>query len=279
MDYKNTPLTLENVRALPKVRFEDLGQLPSTSGIYFVLYGDDPQRLAYVGKAKSFQRRWIGHHRIPECALLRKLGVSVVIAWFSCPEPELPEVERKLISVFSPPLNDGPTLLTEQIRAAAPPPTSHTVESILEEVAKRQSFALGALTSEEFWNQCNGDDGDLLTLWPFADGVDIVDVNMLWAERDNHCLSAFRVVTPPLFDANDSGTAEPNKDYEVSWLERRDWTLQVARQVDSFIFAVATFHASGLAAAERRRVFELLAKEPTLEQTIRDKPQLLSAVP
>ncbi|WP_144429524.1 GIY-YIG nuclease family protein [Myxococcus hansupus] len=102
MDYHSLPLTRDDVLKLQRVVFQDRGQLPVESGIYFVLYGEPPERIAYIGKAKNFQKRWVGHHRIPEFILLTKLYIPVSIAWVVVPIVELESNEMFLISTFAP---------------------------------------------------------------------------------------------------------------------------------------------------------------------------------
>jgi hypothetical protein len=276
MNYNELPLTFDAVQKLDRVSFADRGRLPGGSGIYFVMYGDPIHRIAYIGKAKNFQQRWVGHHRIPECVLLSKLSVPVEIAWVSVPEEDLESAERQLIATFTPPLNDGPTLATDRVRSIPALRQTHTADDILAEHRARQQGAKEFLASETFWNACNDEDGDLLCVWPFVDGTQLVELDMLWACRDSHDLEPFRVVTPPLFAANKSGVVEPDNDYEVSWVERRDWILRVARQVDSFIFAVAMFHTAALNDEDRRKIFGLLASEPTLESSFRCNPEVLA---
>lgn len=276
MDYRSLPLTLTDVLSLQRIGFQNRGQLPVGSGIYFVLYGDPPGRIAYIGKAKNVQRRWIGHHRIPEFTLLSKLFIPVDIAWVSVPVDDLDETEAFLISTFGPPLNDGLTLDVAKSRMLPSVGPSQSPEGILEEFRARRENAIDLLVTEEFWNVCNDDDGDLLCVWPYVDDAVMVEFDMLWAQNDNHDTQPSRVIMPPLIRANDSGIVAPNREYEASWTERLDWTLQVARQVDSFLMAIVCSHIAALDEEARRQVLSLIAREPGVERSIRENPERLA---
>lgn len=278
MDFRSLPMTLEEVLKLARVKFSNRDKLPAESGIYFVLYGDAPGRIAYIGRAKSFRHRWIGHHRVPEFVLLTKLGIPSEIAWIAVDEDELKAAERSLIAIFTPPLNDGPTLKVSRSRSVTlrDPPNA---EDIVEEFRARRDGAIELLTSEDFWNTCNDRDGDLLTVWPFANGAKLIELDMHWTCHDNHGLNPPRIVEPPSFSANESGVAEPKEDYEASWTERFAWTLDVARQVDSFLIGIVAYHSAGLKEEIRQLTFALILDEPGVEGTLRSNPELLDKLP
>lgn len=152
---------------------------------------------------------------------------------------------------------------------------SQSIEGILEEFRARRENAVDLLVTEEFWNACNDDEGDLLCVWPFVDEAVTVDFNDLWAQEDNHYTQPSRVIYPPLIRAN-NGAAAPNRSYEASWAERLEWTLEVARQVDSFLMAIVGSHVAALDEECRHQVLSRIARESSVERILRENPERLA---
>jgi len=273
---KPLPSSMKAVLALERVHFRDRDLLPESPGIYFVLYGESKLRLAYLGRAANIHQRWIGHHRLPEFSLLTMLGLNVEIAWHHLvDDKELAEAEHFLISALSPPLNDGMTLTAGRNRSLPRTQDVRSAAGVVADFRARRQHALATVSSEEFWNDCNAEeDGDLMSLWPFPDHAETMDVN-LQMRYESHNLTPFRVVTPPTYAANDSYWVGPKPNYSASWSERYSWTLEAARQVDCFLFAVAWSYAADFDLAERQRTFTLLLAEETVESTLRKDPSMV----
>jgi len=270
----NLPRTLDDVLRLPRVAFLDRGLLPSSPGVYFVLFEANPVRLAYVGKAEDFRARWTGHHREPDLELLISLGIAVEIAWVSVPKATLATVERELIGIFRPPLNDRPTHQSRQHRLRIERPTVlSTAAQIVQDFRDRRGQALDALNSDEFWDACNNDDGDLLCLWPFPDEVVLPALDDVWSYRDSHPIRAFRVPNPPSFEANTGGWVSPEEGFRATSAERRQWIHLVALQVDAWLSAVATYQATAVSPELRREVLSALAREQGVVSMLAESDQ------
>ncbi len=271
-DIQTLPSTLEEILSLPRVHFRDRGHLPSRSGVYFILYESGLARLAYIGKAENFQKRWVGHHRLPECQLLDMLGIPIEIAWSEVPLEYLRNAEDYLIKSLLPPLNDRISLGHNRRRLSIPRQSNFTNASeILSDFDARKEHAFELLQSEELWDQCNDEDGDLLCVWPFPNGIVLCDVNYLFMYEDSHDLYPSRVPYPPKFRANHSGIVQPKVHYAATTSERQEWTRAVARQVDSFLLAIASTHGASVNVAVRREVLGKLATTSTLEEIIREQ--------
>lgn len=263
------PNTLQDMLALPRVHFRDRSLLPEVSGIYFVLYGAAQIRLAYVGKAENLRKRWVGHHRLPECHLLDTLGLAVELAWLELPSSDLDLAERLLIGRMLPPLNDRHGLSQARKRLSAETDRDlRTAAEIVSDYRARKEHAFELLASDDFWNACNSDDGDLLCVWAYPDGSALCDFNELWSQSDAHKLAPSRVPCPPSFAANTSGAAVPAPDYSATAAERRSWLCSVARQVDSWLVGVAAHQAAAVSSSVRREVLAALAQESSIEEQL-----------
>lgn len=263
------PRTLHDIFKLPRVLFVDRGLLPSAPGLYFALYEAKEVRLAYVGKADNLRMRWTGHHREGDLSLLTALHIPVELAYLEAPKESLAAIEDSMIKLFSPPLNQryARRELRPQLsipKAAVAP----TVTGIIQEYRLRRDNAIELLASDEFWDICNGDDGDLFAVWSFESGAELVNVNDFWMYNDNHRVHPSRIPTPPAIAADNSGHVQPAPNYVATSEERTAWIFQVADQVDAWLVAVANWHASGnksvlkgvqTALMKEKRVVDLLA--------------------
>lgn len=83
---------------LPSVLVEEIRQLPKTSGIYFVLAGDE---VLYIGQSISIHQRWQAHERMKDLEAYNQ----VRIAWLVTEYEELAEIEKAYIAQFKPSLN------------------------------------------------------------------------------------------------------------------------------------------------------------------------------
>ena len=261
------PLDIESVLQLPHVHFRDRGYLPENSAIYFVVYSCGAPKVAYVGKAKSLKKRWIGHHRIPECVLLDTLNIAAEIYWWELETAVIDEAEKRLIAAHAPPLNDrlGLNRVRAQVSSKIRTTFRHEAE-ILSESASRREHAIDAILSDSVWNCCNSEDGDLICVWPFPGVTELVSINDLWMYSDNHDLIPSRVPYPPTFY---SDAAAPEPDYESSTEERKLWLLQVARQCDCFINSVALWHAASIGLERQGPLLQqLLSDGKSVEATI-----------
>lgn len=87
---------------LPFVTFDNRKKLPPFTAIYFAL--SPTNDVLYIGRSSQLKVRWQSHHRIPD---LEKMQCAS-IAWFECKEDELEPLERSLIDMYQPSLNDTP---------------------------------------------------------------------------------------------------------------------------------------------------------------------------
>jgi alfin len=262
---KKLPRTLDGILRLPRVGFLDRGLLPKESGIYFVLMEASPVRLIYLGKAEDLQARWTGHHREPDLELLESVGVAVEISWLALPRGDVDAAERDLIALFRPSLNERATFTRRRRRIKVDPPSGlSTPSEIVQDYRDRRATAVDALRGDEFWNDCNDHDGDLLCLWPYPSAAEWFDVNNIWMCEDSHPIAPSRVPMPPAFGANHSGFVEPDANFMATSDERRRWTTAVAHQVDAWLVAVAEYHASVVSTDVRRTVLVALSKEETV---------------
>ncbi|MBE9217908.1 alfin [Dolichospermum flos-aquae] len=265
----NLPRSLEEVLKLPNVHFIDRTLLPNESGIYFVIFEAQKQRLAYVGKAENLRMRWAGHHREPELWLLTCLGIPVDIAWIEVEKEYLRTAEKFLIEVFRPPLNDIHTLETKRrslvrnnVRA-----NIKTVPEVLQDYRDRKYQAVNLLQSDEFWEICNSDDGDLICPWIYPDGFILFSINDLCDYRDTHNIMPSRVPYPPSFSANSgSGTIAPKEGYIATNTEKRYWLGEVAQQIDAWLVAVAYYYAAQISVSAVHQMLQALSSEETVEQ-------------
>ncbi len=278
MKLSDLPRSLEEILNLPNVHFIDRALLPNESGIYFVIFEARNQRIAYVGKSKNIQKRWAGHHREPELWLLTLLGIPVDIAWVRLEESYLDEAEKFLIEVFRPPLNDIHTLESKRQRSGQNNSQHYkTLPDVLQDYRDRKHMAVQLLKSDAFWEVCNssesnnqlGYDGDLICPWIYPHTVKLCNVNDLCYYSDTHGIEPPRIPYPPAFTANNSGTVEPKKGYVATNTEKMSWLIQVARQIDAWLVAVAYYHAADISPSAVRQTLQLLASEKTVEQTFR----------
>lgn len=88
---------------LPSVKSDSLVELPSVSGIYFVLVDDV---VVYIGKSLNLKVRWndFEHHVLPQ------LPKSFLVSWLAVNKTALGFVELLLIELHEPELNKSQTL-------------------------------------------------------------------------------------------------------------------------------------------------------------------------
>ncbi len=106
-----------DIKTLPFVTLEALGNLPETCGIYFAIEIETGEIL-YIGRTENFRKRWQAHHRLTE---LRGIG-QIKIAWLEiCPDQHvnIHAIEREAIETFAPRMNnttavDGPIAIRLQ---------------------------------------------------------------------------------------------------------------------------------------------------------------------
>lgn len=89
----------DHVAGLDRVPLFKRTELPNSSGIYFVLWGDV---IVYVGLAKNIRRRWYRHHREND---FNNLKGDVWIAYEKVRESKLEDMEQYFIVELNPPLN------------------------------------------------------------------------------------------------------------------------------------------------------------------------------
>ena len=267
INLSNLPRSLEEVLKLPNVHFIDRTLLPNESGIYFVIFEAQKQRLAYVGKAENLRMRWAGHHREPELWLLTCLGIPVDIAWIEVEKEYLKTAEKFLIEVFRPPLNDIHTLETKRrslvrnnVRA-----NIKTVPEVLQDYRDRKYQAVTLLQSDEFWEACNSEDGDLICPWIYPDESELCNINEPF-NSDTHNIIPSRVPYPPSFAANRGSGIATKEGYIATNTEKRHWLSEVAQQIDTWLVAVAHYHATQISVSAVRQMLQALSSEETVEE-------------
>jgi DNA-binding Xre family transcriptional regulator len=131
-----------NPFALPSLSIPDREQLPSVSGIYFVLCGNT---VIYVGRARNLQHRWKGaaHHRLSQVSALG----GARIAWLMAEESICDSIEQACIAYFAPALNQTPVQRTQRQRNTRLRLTVHNLVS--REDARRVAQGMGPLTQQE----------------------------------------------------------------------------------------------------------------------------------
>lgn len=76
-------LAIPNPHDLPFVPILKRGLLPTTGGIYYVLFEPDSliyqPRVIYIGQAANLRERWRAHHRY---AQLEPFATGIRIAWY-----------------------------------------------------------------------------------------------------------------------------------------------------------------------------------------------------
>lgn len=136
--------SLDDILELPSLPLSERGSLPSVPAVYFTYCG---RTILYIGRTSCLSRRWVGHHRSQQ---LQQMG-AVAIAWLVTPPASLRKVERRMIQVFSPRLNETPVVGTSGVLVSSRFPlalkqaldtvilkrkfrnTSHAVEVLIEE--------------------------------------------------------------------------------------------------------------------------------------------------
>lgn len=95
-----------NPFALPYITYKDKANLPSSSGIYYVL-NRYKREIVYIGRAKNIRNRWKKHHRDWDIGVLESIYTDgrITIAWEIYPENYLKEFEIKRIREFKPIIN------------------------------------------------------------------------------------------------------------------------------------------------------------------------------
>ncbi|WP_198648406.1 GIY-YIG nuclease family protein [Cyanothece sp. BG0011] len=92
-----------SILTLPKVALENRKELPSLSGVYYVI--DQNNIIWYIGQAKNLQSRWKSqsHHRLFQLKSQKK--VKFTIYYRTLESSKLNEVEQKEIAKYHPHLN------------------------------------------------------------------------------------------------------------------------------------------------------------------------------
>jgi hypothetical protein len=104
-----------NPWALPSVTLDRRQMLPRSPGVYFALARTE---ILYIGKSgKSIKNRWAAHHRLADLSCVREVRISWIEAWPTC---DISKLERDLITLFSPVLNDGPVFNCPQNTESRP---------------------------------------------------------------------------------------------------------------------------------------------------------------
>ena len=94
------PKTLADVLALRWVDDAERANLPDDRGLYFALI--DRERIAYIGVAWSFRKRWKRHEKLGQLRALGALSVAIL----PCPRrPMVWQAELAAIWHFEPALN------------------------------------------------------------------------------------------------------------------------------------------------------------------------------
>lgn len=149
-----SPETID-LLSLPSFPLSKKAKLPSVAGIYFAI--DSLGVVQYIGRSANIKQRWRCHHNQRE---LETMG-SVRIAYITCPEDLLAQVETALVSWFLPPLNGGRVSyltntsieVVRQIRVNAPG-LSEQIKAAREADGRSvQVLATAAGISSGYWYQ------------------------------------------------------------------------------------------------------------------------------
>ena len=87
-----------NIAELPSVALEDKGQLPQSTGVYFVTR---KKAVLYIGQSLNIKERWKGHHIFDAVSKLD----SVHVFYWQLPVSQLDDAERFLIDEYQPSFN------------------------------------------------------------------------------------------------------------------------------------------------------------------------------
>lgn len=91
---------------LPFVTFKQKQNLPSISGIYYILnrFNND---IIYIGQSKNIRSRWTEHHRSYEIGMIDYMYQDgrIIIAWEECSQNLLLEIEKQRIKALKPIIN------------------------------------------------------------------------------------------------------------------------------------------------------------------------------
>ncbi|MFN5514356.1 MAG: GIY-YIG nuclease family protein [Cyanobacteriota bacterium] len=118
---------------LPYVNFSDLKNLPTCSGIYFVL--DSNHIFYYIGKAENIQKRWKNHHRKDQIENIH-VKYPVKVFWLVWNLDDLDNAEKYFINCYKPLLNNTKVELPKII------PSEIFLKKLLRKIA-RKTFAIG----------------------------------------------------------------------------------------------------------------------------------------
>jgi hypothetical protein len=139
---------------------------------------------------------------------------------------------------------------------------ANSENAIVEDYLNCRQQVLSELSSQKLWNACNTDseDNPLFFVAPtrsshFAWG----DISL---KQFNKTTNSFTLLTteilyliplPPAFRVNsyEAGYPEPLTGYQPTRLERYEWTLELAKVIDSWLMA-AVVYESNLLATEAR---------------------------
>ena len=136
-------------QSLPCLSLYERNTLPSERAIYFVYQG---HRLLYIGQTVNLSQRLTTHHRGKQ---FKSMGDDVQVAWFLCNEDEdLPVIEKSLIDLLEPELNDQPgapgTTNAKRVTAYVKPATAEKLKQYQQQHEIGVSQAIDQILGEYF---------------------------------------------------------------------------------------------------------------------------------
>lgn len=155
------------------------------------------------------------------------------------------------------------------------PKMANSENAIIENYLNCRQQVLSELSSQELWNACNTDseDNPLFFVAPtrssyFAWG----DISLKQFNKTTNSFTLLKteilylIPLPPAFRVNsyEVGYPEPITGYQPTKLERYEWTLELAKIIDSWLMAAVVYESNLLATEARLDVMHKIFEKETL---------------
>jgi hypothetical protein len=152
---------------------------------------------------------------------------------------------------------------------------ANSENAIIEDYLNCRNQLLSELSSQELWNACNTDseDNPLFFVAPtrssyFAWG----DISLKQFNKTTNSFTLLKteilylIPFPPAFRVNsyESGYPDPLTGYQPTKLERYEWTLELAKVIDSLLIAAVVYESNLLATEDRLDVMHKILEKSSL---------------
>lgn len=152
---------------------------------------------------------------------------------------------------------------------------ANSENAIIEDYLNCRQQVLSELSSQELWNACNTDseDNPLFFVAPtrssyFAWG----DISLKQFNKTTNSFTLLKteilylIPLPPAFCVNsyEAGYPEPLTGYQPTHLERYEWTLELAKVIDSWLMAAVVYESNLLAREARLDILHKIFEESSL---------------